>query len=157
MSEKYTLNSGVSLNAHSTAKVKKIADDFHAQTQKSIVVTSGTRTASSQAEAMYIKFLQGGSYTIYKNSSAAKEVYDIYNNAEKGTAKSKIVADMEEKITEQIGNQNYISKHLKSGAVDIRSRDMTDEEKNTFKKVAKPYASVIILEIKPPHFHLSLQ
>lgn len=157
MAENYTLNPGVTLNAHSTAKVKKIADDYHAQTKKGIVVTSGTRTAASQAEAMYTKFSQGGSYTIYKNSSAAKEVYDIYSNAEKGKAKNEIVTDMEAKITEQIGNQDYISKHLKAGAVDIRSRDMSEEEKATFKKVAKPYASVIILEKKPPHFHLSLQ
>jgi len=157
MPEHYSVNDGVTLNAISKAKVKKIADDYHAQTKKDIVVTSGTRTAASQADAMYTKFLQGGSYTIYKNYTAAKEVHDIYSNAAAGTDKSKIISDMETKITEQIGNQNYISKHLKSGAVDIRSRDMSDDEKTTFKKVAKPYASVIILETKPPHFHLSLQ
>lgn len=156
MPEHYSVNNGVTLNAISKAKVKKIADDFHAQTSKDIVVTSGTRSASSQADAMYKKFSQGGSYTIYKNHTAAKEIYDIYTNSEPNTDKNKIISAMEEKITEQINDQNYISKHLKSGAVDIRSRDMSNNEKATFKKVAKPYASVIILETKPPHFHLSL-
>lgn len=156
MPEHYSVNDGVTLNAISKAKVKKIADDYHAQTSKDIVVTSGTRSAASQADAMYTKFLQGGSYTIYKNHTAAKEVFDIYSNAATGTDKNKVITDMETKITEQIGNQNYLSKHLKSGAVDIRSRDMTKDEKETFKKIAKPYASVIILEVKPPHFHLSL-
>lgn len=86
---------------------------------------------------MYTKFLQGGSYTIYKSYSAAKEVYDIYSNAATGADKNKVITDMETKITEQIGNQNHISKHLKSGAIDIRSRDMSANEKDKFKKSCK--------------------
>ena len=157
MPEHYTLKSGVVLQAISKAKVKKIADDYFAQTKKDIVVTSGTRSAQSQAEAMYIKFSQGGSFSIYKHASAAKEIYNIYKSASSGSSKSQIVADMELKITEQMTKQIYISKHLKAGAIDVRSRDMTQSEISTFKKVAKPYATTVILEKNPPHFHLSLQ
>lgn len=59
-------------------------------------------------------------------------------------------------IDTQISKMIYISKHLKTGAVDVRSKNMTVAEKAHFKSAATGIAIKIILETTPPHFHLSL-
>ncbi len=155
MAENYTLKSGVTLTAAVKAKVKKIADAYHAATKKKITVTSGTRSASSQAEAMYGKLAAGDKLTVYKDQVSAKEIKKAYDDGKAAKkTKAEIVKSMTTVIEEQIKKGKYISKHLKAGAVDVRSRDMSATEKEAFKKAAKGVAVSVILETKPPHFHL---
>lgn len=155
MAEHYTLKSGVSLDATIEAKVKKIADAYHKLTKKDIVVTSGTRTSSSQASAMYGKTSGGDKLTVYKDQTSAKSILNAYDAGVKaGKSKTEITADIKDEIDDQIKNGKYISKHLKKGAVDIRSRDMTAAEKTHFKTAAAGIATTVILETTPPHFHL---
>lgn len=59
-------------------------------------------------------------------------------------------------IDTQISKMAYISKHLKTGAIDVRSKNMTAAEKGHFKTAATGIAFKIILETTPPHFYLSL-
>ncbi|WP_435275938.1 hypothetical protein ACMAZF_02600 [Psychrobium sp. nBUS_13] len=64
---------------------------------------------------------------------------------------------MKDKLDEQVKNNKFISKHLKKGAVDIRSRDMSKEDKENFRKAAKGIAFSVILESVPPHFHVQFK
>lgn len=157
MAEHYSLKSGVVLSINIKNKVKKIADKYFVLAKKDIVVTSGTRTSQSQAEAMYGKLSGGDQLTVYSNQTAAKEIKKAYDDAVVAKkSKLDIISDMKSVIDSQISKMIYISKHLKVGAVDIRSKDMTTAEKVSFKSAATGVAIKVILETTPPHFHLSL-
>ena len=157
MAEHYSLKTGVVLSITVKAKVKKIADKYFILAKKDIVVTSGARSSQSQASAMYGKLAGGDQLTVYSNQTAAKEIKKAYTDAV-AAKKSKVdtIADMKAVIDTQISKMIYISKHLKVGAVDVRSRNMTASEKTHFKSAANGIATKVILETTPPHFHLSL-
>jgi hypothetical protein len=155
MAEHYKLELGVILSIDVKHKVKKIADKYYLSTGKDIVITSGTRTSLSQAEALYGKLEGGDKLTVYKDQSAAKEVKKVYEDAILAKkSRNQIIEDIKTVIDKQIRGHKYLSQHLKQGAVDIRSRDMTITEKNDLKKAATGVAAVVILETIPPHFHL---
>lgn len=155
MPDHYSTLSGVSLTTDVASKVKKIADKYYELTQKDIVITSGTRTAQSQAEAMYGKLSGGDRLTVYAQKKAAGEVRDAYDAAVKAKkSKSDTIDDIKKVIEAQIKRGVYISKHLKKGAVDVRSRDMTTQDKAHFRTAAGTVSAMVILETVPPHFHL---
>lgn len=104
---------------------------------------------------MYGKLAGGDRLTLYKDQVAARAIKKAYDDAvEAKKSKTAIIADMTKVIVGQIDRGSYISKHLKKGAVDIRSRDMSVRDKENFKTAAKATAKSIILETTPPHFHL---
>lgn len=155
MAENYTLESDVDLPLDIKKKVKEIADAYHTATQKKLVVTSGTRTSQSQAEAMFTKMAGGDALAVYANQSAAQKIRSIYDEGVKAnTSKSALIDEIKSEIDSQINQGIYISKHLKKGAIDIRSRNMSTDEKKHFNEAAKGVASTVILETIPPHFHL---
>ncbi len=155
MSEHYSLKAGVTLDSEIEKKVKKIADAYYNLSKKDIVITSGTRSTQSQASAMYGKASGGDKLTVYRDQKSAKEILNAYDAGIKAKkSKDEIIADMKDTLDEQVKDKKYISKHLKKGAVDVRSRDMTETDKTNFKKAAKGIASTVILETVPPHFHL---
>lgn len=155
MSEHYSLKSGVILSTDIKEKVKKIADEYYKLSKKDIVITSGTRSTESQAAAMYGKASGGDKLSVYKDQASAKEVLNAYDAGVKAKkTKTEIISDIKDKLDDQAKNGKYISKHLKKGAVDVRSRDMTETEKTNFKKAAAGIATTVILETVPPHFHL---
>ncbi len=84
----------------------------------------------------------------------SKDLLDILCCPETKQDIEYIDGDTIKKINEQIKKGKYISKHLKKGAVDVRSRDMTESDKTFFKKAAAGIALIVILEATPPHFHL---
>lgn len=155
MSEHYSLKTGVTLDAGIEKKVKKIADAYHKLSKKDIVITSGTRSTKSQASAMYGKTSGGDKLTVYKDQMSAKAILNTYDAGVKAKkSKAEIIDDIKDRLDEQVKKGKYISKHLKKGAVDVRSRNMTASDKTNFKKAAAGVASAIILETVPPHFHL---
>lgn len=155
MAENYTLESDVDLPLDVKKKVKEIADAYHTATQKKLVITSGTRTSQSQAEAMFIKMAGGDALAVYANQSAAQKIRSIYDEGVKAnTSKTALLEEIKAEIDAQINQGIYISKHLKKGAVDIRSRDMSNAEKKQLQEAAKDIADIVILETIPPHFHL---
>ena len=142
MAKYYTLESDVDLPLDVKKKIKEIVGAYHTATQKKLV-TSGTRTSQSQAAAMYT------------NRSAAQKIRSIYDEGVKAnTSKSALIEEIKAEIDDQINQGIYISKHLKKGAVDIRSRDMSNDEKKQLREAAKDVASAVILETIRPHFHL---
>ncbi|MDM4018213.1 hypothetical protein [Roseiconus lacunae] len=153
--ENYVLKSGVTLTKEVRAKVKKIADEYHKQTGKNITVASGTRTPASQAKAMYEKLEDGDDLKIYKDQISAQAIKKAYDEGkEKNLKRVAIEKEMTRVISEQIKAGKYISKHLRAGAVDIRSRDMSASEKKAFRTAAKQTVKSVLLETTPPHWHL---
>ena len=106
---------------------------------------------------MYGKLSGGDKLTVYKNQVAALQIKKAYDDAvEYKKTKNKIISDIEKVIEKQIKKQIFISKHLKEGAIDIRSGDMSSDKKDKFKMATKGFATRVILETIPPHFHIQL-
>ena len=157
MPEHYSLLDDVILSSEIEAKVKQLADRYHALTNKDIVVTSGIRTSQSQAQAMYDKLAGGDDLAVYKNQTIAQAIRKIYiDDTNANLTKDIVIANIKNEIDHQVSQGVYISQHLRKGAVDIRSRDMTDSEKEKFKQAAAGIAETVILETTPPHFHVQL-
>ena len=153
----YELKSGVILSAKIEAKVRRIADRYYAKAKRKITVTSGTRSAKAQARAMYVKIAAGGSMSIYRRRTRARaeEVKKAYLEGKKAQEnKSQIVKRMTKVIEDQVKKGIYLSRHLRAGAIDVRSRDMSSEEREYFRQAIKGVAKSFILERKPPHWHL---
>ena len=157
MAEHYTLKTGVIVDSATKRKIKKIADKYYELVSKKIVITSGTRASKSQASAMYGKLSGGDKLTIYKDQVSAQAIKKAYDDGvAKKRSKSQVITDMTDVIDKQIKSGKFISKHLRKGAIDVRSRNMSIKEKAKFKQAAKNIATTIILEVTPPHFHLQL-
>lgn len=151
----YVLKSGVKLDSSIEAKVGKIADKYYKAVTKDLTVTSGTRDGASQAVAMFGKMKGGDKLAIYKDKKSAKAILDIYEAGVKAKdTDAKIKKAITAVIVAQIKKKIYISKHLRKGAVDIRSKDMNAKEKKAFPDAAKGISKKTILEKTPPHWHL---
>ncbi|WP_218920057.1 hypothetical protein [Chondromyces crocatus] len=150
---------GVSLPAPVKEKVVRIAESYHRRTGKELVITSGVRDALSQADAMYDLFKLGADVAgLYRNKGALREIQRAY---EEGRAASRsegsVVAAMGEVIRRQVESGVYISAHLRAGAVDVRNRDMSANEKRALLDSVLEVDGVSALEeTKPPHYHLQV-
>jgi hypothetical protein len=157
--KRYTLLPGVTLSQLVKDKVTRIADAYHRRTGKELVITSGTRDAADQAEAMH-ELLQMGAdvASLYKNKSALKDIQRAYDEA-RAAAKptAGVVAAMAEVIRRQMEKGIFISAHLRAGAVDVRNRDMTTAEKRALLDAVAEVGGVTALEeSRPPHYHLQV-
>ncbi|EYF07964.1 Very large tegument protein [Chondromyces apiculatus DSM 436] len=159
LSMRFTLLPGVTLPPGVKEKVTRIADGYFRRTGKPLVVTSGVRDAVSQADAMYDLFRLGADVdTLYRNKGALREIQRAYNA---GRAASRpegvVVAAMGEVIRRQVESGVYISAHLRSGAVDVRNRDMSLSEKRALLDAVLEVGGVTALEeTRPPHYHLQV-
>jgi hypothetical protein len=156
----YVLQPGVVLSTDIEWRVAAIASAYNAETGKTIRINSGTRSAQSQAAAMYTKFLAGGvqETQLYRARAQAKRLFDIFDAGRRaGKNRQDVVADMTTEIEAQIAAGVFISKHLRAGAVDVRSTDMSQSQKQVFRRVAERHAESVILESNPPHWHLQFE
>ncbi len=135
--------------------VAQLAVAFRAASGRSFHVTSGVRTPVEQAEAMFDKLANGSSLTgLYRDYEAARQIEQAYQRSRR-SGRPRCVAAMTRVLVGQIARGLYISRHLYSGAVDVRSRDMSARERRTFRQVALRGRGVRVLEEgRPPHFHL---
>jgi hypothetical protein len=139
-------------------KVEKIAKKVFEQTGARVVVTSAARTPLRQADAMKTKLDLGESpRSLYANKKAAGEIENAYRYAKKiGLAGKQVTGTMAMVIQRQIDSGVYISRHLREGAVDLRSRNLTHEQKVAVRKAAVAEGARVMLESTPPHFHLEV-
>ena len=151
----FTMDPGVVLSGPLRGAVAQLALAFREAAGRSFHVTSGTRTALEQAQAMFDKLASGGSLTgLYRDYDAARQIEQAYQRSRRG-GRVRCVAAMARVLGGQIARGLYISRHLHAGAVDIRSRDMNSRERRTFNRVAVRQRGVRVLEEgRPPHFHL---
>ncbi len=138
-----------------------IAKRYHEATHRHLVVTGGTRNAQRQAELMCAKLDHHEDViALYENKRLAREIVDAY---QKGLAdklgKSRIVRAVRARIEEQIGRGEFISRHLQSGAADVRSRGMSAAQQVSFRKAVSEEPGASILDERDgaaPHFHINL-
>ncbi len=140
------------------AKVAKIAKKVFERSGKRVVVTSAARSPKRQAEAMRIKLELGESpRRLYGNKQAAGEIENAYSWAKKtGLPAEDVTNTMAMVIQRQIDAGVFISSHLRQGAVDLRSRDLTAFEKKVVRMAAVEEGARVALETTPPHFHLEV-
>jgi len=158
MTEHYTTKGAITVPPSLKPQLKKIADAYYKATNKDIVVTSAKRTAASQASALYVRFSKGGNVNDYVKQTEAKAVKKAYDDAVKAKKdKAAIIKAMEQELADQIQQGKYLSSHLSSKALDVRSRDMSAAEKKAFLKACKAVASKCLVEGAPQHFHLQFK
>jgi len=156
---RFTMLPGVTLPAVVKEKMTRLADIYWRRTGKALVVTSGTRDAASQAEAMHELFRLGADVTsLYRNKMALGEIKRAYDEARSSARPtSAVIAAMTEVIRRQMDRGIFISAHLRAGAVDIRNRDMTTSEKRALIEAVGEVDGVTALEeSRPPHYHLQV-
>ena len=110
---------------------KKLTDSGYSQS--SIVVTSMFRGPADQVSAMMggrIKQGNAQSYIDFKKwariygSTAGKEVQAIIAEKDWSTDVAGLKSKLISKVTQQYNAGNYISNHMESGAIDLRTNDM---------------------------------
>jgi hypothetical protein len=147
-------DSSVILTPEGERMAREIADAYFKETGKDIVITDGTRTATDQAARFYDKLQAGESMSIYKNQDAAKEIEDAYTRsiqARKGSAE--VIQEMSKVIQAQVDKGVYISRHLESRGFDVRFSDMTQSQKDSFKKAARLVIGTDPV-VENDHFHI---
>ena len=95
---------------------------------------------------------------LYRNKEAAREIKRAYEQA-RAAKKSPddIVSEVYSVLQKQVARGVYISAHLRAGAVDVRSRDLSRAEKKHFTTSIAGMKDVQMLEeFTPPHFHLQI-
>lgn len=149
----YTVRSGVILTDEGKAKLAQIGAEYHRLTGSTFTVTSGTRTAHSQAQAMYTKLQLGDNLSVYRNKTALGEVKTAYNQARAaGKSPGEVVNAMSRVIGNQTNRGVYISRHLRGGATDVSVRGLNEA---AFRQaLAKAGITDYVRETKPPHFHI---
>ncbi len=149
------------LTDEAKGRLLRIAARYYEATHKKLVITGGTRTPTRQAELMLQKLKHGEDIVkLYENRRAASEIRDAYLTgvAEKWS-KKRIVRAMRDVILQQIARGVYVSKHLQSGAADVRSRDMSVEQEAAFRAAVSAEPGVTLIDERQsaePHLHLSL-
>jgi hypothetical protein len=135
-------------------KVSDIADAYHEATGETLTVTDGSRDADDQAAAMFTKLENGDDLShLYSNQDALHEIQDAYDEAlNRGASDDEIRAAMAAVIEQQIQDDVYISRHLTDNAFDVRSREMTQEQKDAFRASVESAGGTVIVE--GDHFHV---
>lgn len=142
-------------------RLERIAGRYHKATKKRLVVTGGSRSPQRQAQLMFDKLKRGDDVVaLYENKAAATEVRNAYRDAvARGEKRKGTIRVMREVIDAQIGRGTYVSKHLKSGAVDVRSWNMEGALEKALREAVKQEPGVTLMDERDgpePHFHLNL-
>lgn len=150
----------VEIRAPIRERLERIASRYFRATGRRVVVTSGTRGPHGQAAAMFGKLARGSNLVrLYRNRRAARAIQNAYRSGRRlKRSRAEIVGAMAGVITNQVDQGVYISKHLLSGAVDVRSRNLSRADRRALRQAVAAERGVRVLEEhKPPHFHLSFR
>ena len=129
----------------------RTGDLYYEKRGRDLTVTSGKRTPRDQAQAMYDN-LQRNSTPHYSNQAAFHQIVEAYYDAlATGAGEQAAVNAMTSVIEQQVSQGVYISAHLTGDAVDIRSRDMSDEEIDELEEAATSAGAQVIIETNNIH------
>lgn len=155
----YALTDGVEIPAPVVPRLQALAEAFRAATGRGLVITDGTRRPEVQAQLMLRNLERGDDLLrVYANKKAARAVQDAWAAARKARADAAaILARITEVIRTQVAAGDYVSKHLREGAVDVRCIDMDPAARATFKKLARELGIEVVDESRTPtpHYHLN--
>ena len=93
-----------------------------------------------------------------RRTIADPEVLAAWKQAKaEGLSGAAMTARISGVIAAQVAAKDYVSKHLREGAVDVRCSDMSSAERGVFKRVAKKLGIAVVDESRTatPHFHLN--
>ena len=157
--EAFTLLAGVEIPEPVLPRLQALAEAFVAATGKRLTITDGTRRPETQA-ALMLRNLERGDDIVrgYANRSAAAQVQAAWAAARKaGLDAAATLAAVVAVITKQVAAGDFVSKHLRAGAVDVRCSDMARAERATFKRLARKLGIAVVDESRTatPHFHLN--
>lgn len=149
------------LDDTSRERLERIAQRYFDATRRRLVVTGGSRTSERQAELMLEKLAHGEDIVaLYENKAAATEIRAVYrDSAGVRQPKKQLIRAMRDVINAQIDRGIYVSRHLKAGAADVRSRDLKAPQEAAFRAAVAAEPGVILLDERgsaEPHLHLGL-
>lgn len=155
----YSQLEGVEIPAAVEPRLRALATAYHGVTGKALVITDGTRRPATQA-ALMLRNLERGDNIVrgYANKRAAAAVKAVWDAARRDRLDAaETLAKLTAVITSQVADGDYVSKHLREGAVDVRSSDMSVAEKAVFVKAARKLRIAVVDEsgTATPHFHLN--
>lgn len=148
---------GVEVPTAIAPRLAELAAAFREATGKPLVITDGTRRPEVQAALMLRNLERGDNIVrLYANKSAAQAVAAAYAQS-RGSARTEVLAALTRVIAGQVAAGDYVSKHLREGAVDVRCVDLDKGERATLKKLARARKIAVVDEsgTKTPHFHLN--
>jgi hypothetical protein len=142
-------------------RLERIAQRYFTATRRRLVVTGGTRTPERQAELMLEKLAHGDDIVaLYENKTAATEIRAVYReSAGVRQPKKQLVRAVRDVITAQMDKGVYVSRHLKAGAADVRSRDLKAPQEAAFRAAVADEPGVVLIDERgsaEPHLHLGL-
>lgn len=149
------------LDDTSRERLERIAQRYFEATRRRLVVTGGTRTPERQAELMLEKLAHGEDIVaLYENKAAVTEIRNLYR-ASAGTRqpKKQLIHALRDVITAQMDKGIFVSRHLKAGAADVRSRDLKAPQEAAFRRAVADEPGVILIDERSsaePHLHLGL-
>ena len=155
----YTLLVGVEIPSPVLPRLQALAGAFLAATGKPLVITDGTRRPATQA-ALMLRNLERGDDIVrsYANKSAAAAIKAAWAAARRAEldADATLTA-ITAVILSQVSAGDFVSKHLREGAVDVRCSDMNRAQRSTFKRLARGLDIAVVDESRTstPHFHLN--
>ena len=153
----YSRAPGVEVPPAIEARLAELAAAFRRATGKPLVITDGTRRPEVQAELM-LRNLERGDDVVrnYANKSAARAVAEAYAKAREA-GRAAALAALTAVIRTQVAAGDYVSKHLREGAVDVRCLDLDKRERAILKKLAKARGIAVVDESRTstPHYHLN--
>lgn len=118
---RFSHSAGIDLPDEVVSKANALADSVHLATGQRIHVTSGRRGVQRQAAAMYDNYLDK-SEPHYANTVAENEVHQAYRKGQRnGLSRDQTVASMADVLAAQTKQGIYLSRHMKSNAIDIRT------------------------------------
>jgi len=155
----FVVSDGVEIPAPVVPQLAGLAEAFKAATGQSLVITDGTRRPEVQAQLMLRNLERGDDLVrVYANKPAARAVQDAWTAARRlKVDRAAILARITEVIRAQVAAGDYVSKHLREGAVDVRCVDMNAAARATFKKLARRFGVEVVDESRTPtpHYHLN--
>jgi hypothetical protein len=149
------------LDDTSSERLERIAQRYFEATRRRLVITGGTRTPERQAELMLEKLAHGDDLVaLYENKAAVTEIRNLYrDSAGARQPKKQLVRAMRDAIVAQMEKGIYVSRHLKAGAADVRSRDFKAAQEAAFRAAVADEPGVVLVDERSsaePHLHLGL-
>jgi pyruvate/2-oxoglutarate dehydrogenase complex dihydrolipoamide acyltransferase (E2) component len=149
------------LDDTSRERLERIAQRYFEATRSRLVVTGGTRTPERQAELMLEKLAHGEDIVaLYENKAAVTEIRAVYReSAGVRQPKKQLIHALRDVITAQMDKGIYVSRHLKAGAADVRSRGLKAPQEAAFRRAVADEPGVILIDERSsaePHLHLGL-
>lgn len=147
----YTVSSGILMTDSLRPRLQDLADRYFQRTGGSLHITSGYRPPDRQAAAMYDLIVNNGTgyvRDLYANKGAVDQILSAYRN--NNSSRSAAIAAMTRTISDQTARGVYISDHLRSQAIDIR----TSANFSVLRDIVREMGGSILNEGN--HYHVEL-